>query len=36
VQHEEHDAKSVSGDIVSAKPVDHKPVILDSDKPVEV
>jgi hypothetical protein len=36
VQHEEHDAKSVSGDIVSAKPVDDKPVILVSDKPVEV
>jgi hypothetical protein len=36
VQHEEHDAKSVSGDIVSAKPVDDKPVVLVSDKPVEV
>jgi hypothetical protein len=32
VQHEEHGAKSVGGDIVSAKPVDDKPV----DKPVEV
>jgi hypothetical protein len=36
VQHEEHDAKSVGGDIVSAKPVDDKPVVLVSDKPVEV
>jgi hypothetical protein len=36
VQHEEDDAKSVSGDIVSAKPVDDKPVVLVSDKPVEV
>jgi hypothetical protein len=36
VQLEEHDAKSVSGDIVLAKPVDDKPVILVSDKPVEV
>jgi hypothetical protein len=36
VQHEEHDAKSVCGDIVSAKPVDDKPVVLVSDKPVEV
>jgi hypothetical protein len=36
VQHEEHDAKSVSGDIVSAKPVDDKPVALVSDKLVEV
>jgi hypothetical protein len=35
-QHEEHDAKSVSGYIVSAKPVDDKPVVLVSDKPVEV
>jgi hypothetical protein len=35
-QHEEHDATSVSGDIVSAKPVDDKPVVLVSDKPVEV
>jgi hypothetical protein len=35
-QPEEHDAKSVNGDIVSAKPVDDKPVILVSDKPVEV
>jgi hypothetical protein len=35
VQHEEHDAKSVSDDIVSAKPVDDKPVLV-SDKPVEV
>jgi hypothetical protein len=36
VQHEEHDVKSVGGDIVSAKPVDDKPVVLVSDKPVEV
>jgi hypothetical protein len=36
VQLEEHDAKSASGDIVSAKPVDDKPVVLVSDKPVEV
>jgi hypothetical protein len=36
VQHEEHDAKSVGGDIVSAKPIDDKPVVLVSDKPVEV
>jgi hypothetical protein len=35
-QPEEHDAKSVNGDIVSAKPVDDKPVVLVSDKPVEV
>jgi hypothetical protein len=35
-QHEEHDANSVSGNIVSAKPVDDKPVVLVSDKPVEV
>jgi hypothetical protein len=36
VQHEEHDAKSVIHDIVSAKPVDDKLVVLVSDKPVEV
>jgi hypothetical protein len=36
VQHEEHDANSVSGDIVSTKPIDDKPVVLVSDKPVEV
>jgi hypothetical protein len=36
VQLEEHDAKGVSGDIISAKPVDDKPVVLVSDKPVEV
>jgi hypothetical protein len=36
VQHEEHDAKSVGCDIVSAKPVDDKPVVLVSFKPVEV
>jgi hypothetical protein len=35
-QREEHDAKSVGGYIVSAKPIDDKPVILVSDKPVEV
>jgi hypothetical protein len=34
-QHEEHDAKSVSGDIVSTKLVDDKPVVLVSDKPIE-
>jgi hypothetical protein len=36
VQHEEHDVKSVSGAIVSAKPVYDKPVVLVSDKLVEV
>src|SRR3954469_8248762 len=36
VQHEEHDAKSVSSDIVSPMPVDDKPIVLVSDKPVEV
>jgi hypothetical protein len=36
VQHEEHDGKSISGDIVSAKPVDDKPVVLVSDKTVEL
>jgi hypothetical protein len=36
VQHEEHDAKSIDGDNVSAKPIDDKPVVLVSDKPVEV
>jgi hypothetical protein len=36
MQLEKHDAKSVSGDIVSAKPVDDKPVVLVSDKSVEV
>jgi hypothetical protein len=36
VQHEEHDTKSVSADIVSAEPVDDKPIVLVSDKPVEV
>ena len=35
-QPEEHDARSVSVDIVSAMPVDDKPVVLVSDKPVEV
>jgi hypothetical protein len=36
VQHEEHDAKSIDDDNVSAKPIDDKPVALVSDKPVEV
>jgi hypothetical protein len=36
LQPKEHDAKSVSGDIVSTKPVDDKLVVLVSDKPVEV
>jgi hypothetical protein len=36
VQHKEHDAKSISGDFVSAKPVDDQPFVLISDKPVEV
>jgi hypothetical protein len=36
VQLEKHDAKIISGDIVSAKPIDDKPVVLVSDKPVEV
>jgi hypothetical protein len=36
VQHEEHDEKSVGGDIVSAKPIDDKLVVLVSDNPVEV
>jgi hypothetical protein len=36
VQHEEHDAKSVIHDIISAKPVDDKPVFLVSDKSAEV
>jgi hypothetical protein len=36
VQHEAHDAKSIGDDIVSAKPVDDKPVVLVRDKPVEV
>jgi hypothetical protein len=31
-----NDAKSIGGDNVSAKPVDDKPVVLVSDKPVEV
>jgi hypothetical protein len=35
-QREEHDAKSIGSDIVSAKPIDDKLVILVSDKPVEV
>jgi hypothetical protein len=30
-QHEEHDAKSIDGDNVSAKRVDDKPVVLVSD-----
>jgi hypothetical protein len=36
LQPEEHDAQSVSVAIVSAMPVDDKPVVLVSDKPVEV
>jgi hypothetical protein len=36
VQHEEHDARSVSIEIISAMPVDDKPVVLVGDKPVEV
>jgi hypothetical protein len=36
VQHEERDAKSIGGDNVSTKPVDDKPVVLVSDKTVEV
>jgi len=36
VQCEEHDARSVTDDIASAMPVDDKPVVLVSDKPVEV
>jgi hypothetical protein len=35
-QSEEHDAQSVSIEIVSATPVDDKPVVLVGDKPVEV
>jgi hypothetical protein len=35
-QPEEHDARSVSVAIVLAMPVDDKPVVLVSDKPVEV
>jgi hypothetical protein len=35
VQHEEHDAKSVGANIVSTMPIDDKPVVLVSDKPVE-
>jgi hypothetical protein len=35
VQHEEHDAKSIHSDIVSAKHIDDKLVVLVSDKPVE-
>jgi hypothetical protein len=35
-QPEEHDARSVSVFIVSAMPVDDKPVVLVSDKPAEV
>ena len=36
LQHEEHDAQSDIVDIASALPVDDKPVVLVSDKPVEV
>jgi hypothetical protein len=35
VQHEEHDARSISIEIVSAMPVDDKLVVLVGDKPVE-
>jgi hypothetical protein len=36
LQPHEHDARSVSVAIVSAMPIDDKPVVLVSDKPVEV
>ena len=36
VQHEDHDERSICNDTVSAMPVDDKPVVLVSDKPVEV
>jgi hypothetical protein len=36
LQRQEHDARSVSVDIVSAMPIDDKPVVLLGDKPVEV
>jgi len=36
LQPEEHDARSVSTETNSAMPVDDKPVVLVSDKPVEV
>jgi hypothetical protein len=36
LQHEEHDARSVHSDIISAMPVDDKPVVLVSDKSGEV
>src|SRR3954463_2687880 len=36
LQPEEHDSKSVSTETDSAMPVDDKPVVLVSDKPVEV
>jgi hypothetical protein len=35
-QPEEHDARSVSIEIVSAMPIEDKPVVLVGDKPVEV
>jgi hypothetical protein len=35
-QSEEHDARSVSVAIVSAMPIDDKPFVLVSDKPVEI
>jgi hypothetical protein len=35
-QPEEHDAQGISVAIVSGMPVDDKPVVLVSDKPVEV
>jgi hypothetical protein len=36
LQHEEHDARSVNIEIVSAMPIDDKPVVFVSDKPVKV
>jgi NAD kinase len=35
-QSEEHDARCINVVIVSAMPIDDKPVVLVSDKPVEV
>jgi hypothetical protein len=36
VHHEEHDARSISGAIISGMPIDDKPAVLVSDKPAEV
>jgi hypothetical protein len=36
LQHEEHDARSVSIEPLSAMPVDNKPFVLVGDKPAEV